>query len=350
MRYPYRVFVGYSHQDEVLVRELVKILRHLRLEPILDAQLKAGPEFPPQLLNLITNCHVFMPVLTRHSTASPWLNQEIGFALAMGKPILPLALPVKPEGFVSSRHAVILREDMSDAAEKLAFEDIETVVSYDRISRVKYEGTDDNSNRALMLAEYADNAWKLGGPALVRQCASLTTFHLPILPATSPVWDQYFTGHGEQVLFKALRDERDALGRHAARKGCHLIIDRVEVLDRVYERFGKESTTARIKGLLSFLNDETQKDVAIALNDDSRRISSLTIVGDWFCSEAVTSTISGTRNKGLRESLFTTDQRKVRQEVDDFDRYMAHLLTLACWTPENSRREVIAYLSANIPR
>jgi hypothetical protein len=79
---------------------------------MLDEQLTPGFEFSPGILDLITNCHIFLPLITPRSRARPWLNQEIGFALALGKPILPLVIGDAPAGLISVRQAVTMQEDL----------------------------------------------------------------------------------------------------------------------------------------------------------------------------------------------------------------------------------------------
>ncbi len=142
--------------------------------------------------------------------------------------------------------------------------------------------------------------------------ASLTTFHLPHRGAADPVWKKYFPGTpDDRFLFEALRRERVALQRHARKSGCWLILDPVERLENVYRRHGPSSVRARVSGLLHFLRDDSLPDVVVAINDDAERMSSVTLVGDWFSSEAVSS--GGKRV--IREAFFTRDALTVRQQI-----------------------------------
>ena len=82
--------------------------------------------------------------------------------------------------------------------------------------------------------------------------------------------------------------------------GCRLIIDSLEVCQKVYRRYGPESLAARARGLLEFLEQGNVADVEVAINTDDERKSSVTLVGDWFLSEA----ISSKEIANLREAIF----------------------------------------------
>lgn len=105
-----------------------------------------------------------------------------------------------------------------------------------------------------------------------------------------------------------------------------------------------------MSSLLSFLDDRSVSNVIVAINNDPERYSSVTLVGDWFYSEAVTSAISGSKSKGLKESPFTRHYPKVRQEVDYFDQHLEDLLADRGWTRQNSRSKAMVYLETYLKR
>jgi TIR domain len=339
--YPYRVFISYSHSDRRIVELLVEALKGAGVTPMWDQDLLAGAGFSEQIQRFIANSHVFLAFLTDASAKRIWLHQEIGFATALGKPIVPVTLGTPPEGIISGIQAVQLRDDLADAAAKLSAEYFSRLIDSVPYRPATYECTEDNARRALLLARYADSVSALGKHGEVRQMASLSTFHLPDRGPADPIWKKYFAGTPDDVLlFDALRQERVTLGKHARECGFKLILDPVERLEQVYWRHGTGSVRARVNGLLTFLRDDSVRRIVVAVNDDLQRNSSVTLVGDWFSSEAV----SSGKARVLREALFTRDSRVVRQQIEDFDNRMRDLLANRGWEPGGSRAAAIEYL------
>jgi hypothetical protein len=342
----YRVFISYSQPDRALVEELDQILSTAGLKPLWDKHIAGGAEFSARIQSFITNAHVFLAFLTPAAVNRPWLNQEAGFAAALGKPILPVTLGPDPEGMLARLEAIRLREDLTDAIEKLPPKIFAQLVDTSSKS-VTYECTDDNPRRAEMLAEYADSVSALDEYGMVRQRASLTSFHLPNRGPTHAIWKKYYPTEA-RFLFEKLRGERIALEKHARKAGCRLILDPVEFLGIVYKRYGRAGIRERINELLVFLADGSVKDVAVAINNDSKRYSSLTLVGDWFLSEAVSSAISANRATALKEAVFTRHQQTVWQAVADFDEQMKELWAAKGWAESSSRSEAISYLQKGL--
>jgi len=343
----YRVFISYSHSDRHFVERLVEALDKAGVTPLWDNDLLPGTGFSDQIQSFTINSHVLMPFITTASAERPWLHQEIGFAIALGKPVLPVILGGLPLGIISGIQAVQLREDLADAPIKLLAEYIRRLVDGMPDRPASYECPEDNTRRALLLARYADSVWAIQRSGQVRQMASLTTFHLPDRGAADPVWKKYFPGTpDDRFLFEALRRERVALQRHARKSGCWLILDPVERLENVYRRHGPSSVRARVSGLLQFLRDDSLPDVVVAINDDAERMSSVTLVGDWFSSEAVSS--GGKRV--IREAFFTRDALTVRQQIEDFDNRMRDLLAVCGWDAKAARAEAVSYLQAYLDK
>lgn len=98
------------------------------MTPLWDNDLLPGTGFSDQIQSFIINSHVLMPFITTASAERPWLHQEIGFAIALGKPVLPVILGGLPLGIISGIQAVQLREDLADAPIKLLAEYIRRLV------------------------------------------------------------------------------------------------------------------------------------------------------------------------------------------------------------------------------
>jgi peptidoglycan glycosyltransferase len=86
------VFISYSRTDRPYVDQLAGHLRGAGLTVWFDEQIDAGQPFAQRIQNAIEGCVAFVPVLTPLSSASPWVQREIGYADELGKPILPLML------------------------------------------------------------------------------------------------------------------------------------------------------------------------------------------------------------------------------------------------------------------
>ncbi|MCB1085870.1 MAG: hypothetical protein KDM63_02395 [Verrucomicrobiae bacterium] len=117
--------------------------------------------------------------------------------------------------------------------------------------------------------------------------------------------------------------ERRSLAEHARREGCRLIIDAPEYYTRVHGRYGPDNAKIRARGLLAFLEGTEVLDIHVAVSDDPERKSSVTLVGDWFFSEA----ISSGEIANLREAILTRDAASVQREITKFDIEFEILLT-----------------------
>src|SRR5262245_24283082 len=85
-----RVFVSYSHEDSALAEAVVRWLESNGLTPPWDEHLIVGRGFDAQIKTFISYAHVFLPLITPSSTARGWVHQEIGYAMALRVPVLPV--------------------------------------------------------------------------------------------------------------------------------------------------------------------------------------------------------------------------------------------------------------------
>jgi len=84
------VFVSYDRRETVLVHILTAHLESLGCRCLIDSSMiGTGEDFQDVIRSAIRDCEVVLVVLTEHSASSAWVHQEIGFALALGKPVLP---------------------------------------------------------------------------------------------------------------------------------------------------------------------------------------------------------------------------------------------------------------------
>jgi hypothetical protein len=157
------------------------------------------------------------------------------------------------------------------------------------------------------------------------------------------IWSRYFSGTpDDSLLFEQLQRERNALTRVAQDKGCRLLVDPTDALPRVYRKHGIESVALRARGLLAFLQDRSVRDVSVAVGQDTHRHESLTIVGDLFSSEA----LSSGEEQVLRNAIFTRHAPTIHRQIRDFDQEFADRLRDAGWSEAASRVKAIEYYRA----
>jgi hypothetical protein len=100
------VFISYSRKDETSVHFLAHILRRQGINCAIDRELPIGKSFDNELQQKIKDPGVVLVYLTKAAVESPWVNQEIGFAIAHGKRVFPLAMQsdIQPHGMLQMMH------------------------------------------------------------------------------------------------------------------------------------------------------------------------------------------------------------------------------------------------------
>ena len=105
-----KVFISYSRKDEVAAHLLAYILREKGINCSIDRDVRAGNKFDSRLQQMIRDANLILVLLTKDSAQSAWVNQEIGFAVAHGKTVFPLAIErnIDPYGMLSMTQAYSL--------------------------------------------------------------------------------------------------------------------------------------------------------------------------------------------------------------------------------------------------
>lgn len=100
-----KVFISYSRKDEALAHLLAYILKEKGqgIECLIDRYLPKARSFTKELKTMIDDCDIVLVLLTRASLSSIWVNQEIGYATARGKTILPVTMEqnLQPDGMIA---------------------------------------------------------------------------------------------------------------------------------------------------------------------------------------------------------------------------------------------------------
>ena len=158
----FRVFVSYSHEDRELVGDVISVLQANGLTPMYYAGFAPGSRFLETIKTRIAHAHVFMPVITESSSSRGWVHQEIGYAVALNVPVLPLVKGVLPGEMLREYNALELAEGMDAIGGQLSYEVFRTVAErYRRPRHALYRCADLADERAQMLARYSDDVLSL---------------------------------------------------------------------------------------------------------------------------------------------------------------------------------------------
>jgi len=99
----FRVFVSYSTRDLVVANSLEANLKRAGAVPyIAEYSAVPGQSLTRAIGNAIDDCDLFLLLWSTNADESKWVPQEIGRAIAKGKPIMPVVLHpgIKLTGFI----------------------------------------------------------------------------------------------------------------------------------------------------------------------------------------------------------------------------------------------------------
>jgi nucleoside 2-deoxyribosyltransferase len=87
----YKVFLSHSTRDQGIVVSLANLLTKLGIEvSVAEWYLRPGSKLDEKVFGQIKESDSVVVLLTQDGTRSSWVNQELGYALGAGKPIIPL--------------------------------------------------------------------------------------------------------------------------------------------------------------------------------------------------------------------------------------------------------------------
>lgn len=331
----YRIFISYSHEDLELALKIVEVLENKGLTPMWDKNFSYGTRFHEQIKTFIAHAHVFLPVITEASSERGWVHQEIGYAMALNVPVLPVTLGKLPGEMIRELHAVQLSKDLKDSIDQLSKEVFDNLIDrYSKPSCSLFHCADLTEDRAKMIAKSANEVLSFRAHGCVRQKGALSSFHIPDKVDTHPIWKQrYGDVNRSQYHFRCQRDERIALEKHASKSGCRLII--YPYLK--YEMYGNAARKVRLETLVDFLESMPDDKVQVAINYELDQGENLTLVGDWFLAESV----SGTIGQGYRQTIFSCHAPSMRSRIELFDQEFDELLQAMGWIASSSKRAAI---------
>jgi hypothetical protein len=332
----YRVFLSYSHKDTDFVLKIADILKQNGLVPVWDRNFSFGYGFHEQISNYIAHAHVFMPILTAESSQRGWVHQEIGYAMALHVPIIPISIGELPGEMISQLHAVTLDETLQGAAEYLSYKVIDSFIqhSYDPYYST-YCCTEQAEERAELIIKMAKEIISMDQYACVRQKGGLSSFHIPNVPINDRRWaDRYNNGvQNNDYHCQHQLEERRALEAHAREAGCKLIVNP----ELIVKNYVKTAQTARLGTFLEFIESMPDDKIVIAFDSNLNFSETVTLVGDWFSSEA----FSRTLNSGFKQAIFTRHAPGIRRKIDAFEEELNYLLKKCGLKPEESKSAAV---------
>lgn len=339
----YRVFISYSHEDLTLVEGIADVLNSSGLRPMWDQNFASGSSFHDEIKNFIAHAHVFLPVLTRTADARKWVHQEIGYAMALHIPVLPIAVEELPGEMIQQIHALRMQGNNPESLRRHLSKDvIEALIErHARNYKALYECAELPEDRAKLMSAYADDVFALGIRDVVRQKGALSSFHIPRETVGNPIWQRRYgmTTRRSEEHCRLQRQERLSLERHAGTAGCKLIIKP----DLQYE-YGPDARICRLESLVKFLEQMDDARCRVAIQEEMDERLSVTILGNWFSAES----LAGERGHQYRQTVFTRHAPTVMEKLDVFDAEFGELLSAANVKPEESRRWAIGVLEQTI--
>src|SRR5260370_2402835 len=111
---PILIFLSYSHKSKKLAGELKQGLQSFDFGVFMAHEdIKPSAQWRKEISKNLSECHVFIPVLTRGFLESDWTDQETGIALALKKKIIPVRVHQNPHGFIDTIQAMKWKKESS---------------------------------------------------------------------------------------------------------------------------------------------------------------------------------------------------------------------------------------------
>ena len=333
-----RVFISYSHKDFKMVERLVSILEQQDIMVLWTKKLAGGIGYGEKLKIFIEHAHIFMPVITKSSSARGWVHQEIGYAIALHIPVFPVTIgKLIPAGMLEFIHAIQLSEDPQIINEQVSYNTLRALLK-EEVLPALYQRAAKVEDRAGLMKSYADKVISMDKYGIVRQKGGLSSFHIPFKHIGHQVWADRYAPQTRGTYHKELQlGERKALQQHADKEGCKLIVNPKYAI----KGKGVLAARTRIKEMIDFLEALPDDKVVIAFQAKKPRIESLTMVGDWFLAESV----SFRNEDGFTNTFFTRNASEIAKRIQIFDEELDDLLEQAGWSKENSRLKAIDELN-----
>lgn len=333
--YPYRIFLSYERRDEEILHGVVAVLKSFGLKPLWDRQTQPGTRFEDELRKDISRSHGFMPIITEHSRLKPWVNQEIGYALSLAIPVIPLSVNnAVADGMARSLQHMDAGEDLNGLRQSLNDQKLEGFIRQPA-QRTVVEIVDIWRKRSELIAEYAVELTRYGESCRIRHRGPVTSFAIPDKSLDHPIWQQCgMYAAADRDAREALYQERKSLETHARKAGCSLLINLA--MDVGADFIG--SREERLKILIEFL-ERMPDELTTVVTIHAEQQASILIVGDAFSA-----TSPAPKEGGYRQSVIKWHAPTVLRELEAFDTQVESALNDVGISPIQSRQWAISEL------
>lgn len=113
------IFLSYSHKAKKLAGGLKAGLEEFGFGAFLAHEdVRPPARWRTEIRKALRECDIFIPLLTKAFSESDWTDQETGFALALGKAIIPVKIhhDENPHGFIDHIQALKWNKESSYAS------------------------------------------------------------------------------------------------------------------------------------------------------------------------------------------------------------------------------------------
>ncbi|MCL5282849.1 MAG: toll/interleukin-1 receptor domain-containing protein [Planctomycetes bacterium] len=333
-----------------MAEQVAAHLGSLGVKPMYDKDILVTTRFSEEIRWRVSCAHIFVCILTTQSQRSSWVISELGYAMGVGVPVLPLSLDELPAGLAHEIHAIRIDRSLSDLAAKLTPQTLDDVVDQARTAtKASFECADRIRQRSEMLVTETGRLYRYAkSPLYIRQRGAFTSFGVPDVSPDDDIWAQDGPWKKHSIEERIwLRKERHILEEQAEQAGCDLIIDPYVVIEDpetatrdLRPKYSHRATAARLEILRDFLRGQSSDRCAVCICR-GRIQSNLTILGDWLAAEAVVPHYKS----GFRQTIFTRHAPTVQNRIEEFNQEFNDGLRRNSITRQQSREFAINAIS-----
>jgi hypothetical protein len=114
------LFISHSAvQRELAGRLREKLKRYFVDGFVAHDSIEFGLEWPGVIIEHLRSCHALLALVSAEFSESQWCDQEVGWVLGRGVPVMSINAGSVPYGFFGSRQALTFRDDHEDVSRQI---------------------------------------------------------------------------------------------------------------------------------------------------------------------------------------------------------------------------------------